>query len=140
MKDIDIIRRKLGKMVEYLSKLQPITKVSFTEYSSNYFTRYTAERLVELIVEAAVDINGLLLINLGFTPPKDYYSSFIKMADAKILEKPFAKRIAGTTGLRNRLAHEYEEVEDKIVWNGLKGFMILYNRYIKAVETYLANH
>lgn len=118
-------------------ELEPITKVSFADYSSNYFTKHTAERLIELIVEEAVDINGLIIVALGHPPPKDYYSSFLKMAEIRILEKPFAKRVANTAGLRNRLAHEYEEVEDKIVWNGLKGFVIIYKRYVKVINNHI---
>lgn len=137
MKDLDVIRRKLGKMVEYLGELGPIPKVSFEVYNKNYFTRHTAERLIELIVEEAVDINGLIIVELGHPPPKDYYSSFLKMAEIGVLDGAFAKRVANTTGLRNRLAHEYEDVDNRIVWRGLKGFVRVYKNYIKAISSYI---
>lgn len=95
----DIILRKLGKLAEYIGKLEPIKEIPFKKYVDNYFTKHTAERLIELIVEEAVDINGLIITGLGEPPPKDYYTSLIKVGEIKVLSKDLVKRLAPTTGL-----------------------------------------
>lgn len=102
----DVIHQKLVAIAEYLDKLEPITEYSFKEYQDNYFTKHTAERLIELIVEAAVDINGLITTGSGEPPPKDYYTSFVRMGDLGVYPEEFGRRIAASAGLRNRLVHE----------------------------------
>jgi uncharacterized protein YutE (UPF0331/DUF86 family) len=79
MSNKDVIHQKLVVIADYINQLEPITKSSFKEYQDNYFTKHTAERLIELIVESAIDINGLIITGSGEPPTKDYYTSFIKM-------------------------------------------------------------
>lgn len=133
----NVIHRKLGKLGEYIQKLEPIQKFPFKEYVGNYFTKHTAERLIELIVEGAVDINGLIITSLGEPPPKDYYNSFVLMGRLKILPEALVKKLAPTAGLRNRLAHEYEEIKDRIVYENVKSIPVLYRRYISSISDYL---
>jgi len=127
----------LSKIAEYIEKLEPITEIAFDKYVSNYYTKHTAERLIELIVEEAVDINGLIITGAGEPPPKDYYTSFITMGKIKVLSDILIKKLAPTTGLRNRLAHEYEEIKDRIVYSNVKNFPDLYTQYIKEINNYL---
>jgi len=133
----NVIHQKLVAIADYIGKLEPITEYSFKEYQGNYFTKHTAERLIELIVESAIDINGLIIIGCGEPPPKDYYTSFIKIGNLGVYPEEFGKRIAASAGLRNRLVHEYEEVKDKIVYKEITRMISLYQEYIKFVTNYL---
>lgn len=133
----NVIRRKLGKLAEYLGKLEPIKEKPFQAYLANYFTKHTAERLIELIVEVAVDINGLIITGIGEPPPHDYYSSFVKMSQIKVLPNKLVEKLAPSAGLRNRLAHEYEEIKDRIVYENVKGLPILYRQYIDRISDYI---
>jgi len=110
MTDPLIVRRKLNKMIEYLG---------------------------QLVVENATDINGHLIVSSGHKPPADYYTSFVKLSDCQILDKKFAKEIAPSAGLRNRLVHEYEEIDDQIVYKSIQKTIESYTEYIKKIENYL---
>jgi uncharacterized protein YutE (UPF0331/DUF86 family) len=46
----------------------------------------------------------------------------------------FAKDIASITGIRNRLVHEYEEVDDKVVYQNLDKLIKYYLSYIKYIN------
>jgi len=39
--------------------------------------------------------------------------------------------------LRNRLVHEYEEIDDEIVYNSIQKTIANYKKYIKKIESYL---
>lgn len=133
-----IIRDKLTRMGQHLQELEPLGKrYSVDEYCANSLVKHSAERLIELIVEAAVDINGLVVGLRGAPPPKDYYRSFLELAQQKVYPWSFGKQLAGTAGLRNRLAHEYETIKDPIVYRNVKTIPSLYRRYIACIRNYL---
>ena len=115
-----VIRDKLTRMGHYIQELEPLGKrYSVHEYCANGLVKHSAERLIELIVEAAVDINGLLVTLKGLPPPKDYYASFLEVARQGVYPWAFSKQLASTAGLRNRLAHEYETIKDPIVYRNV---------------------
>ncbi len=137
MSNEDVIRRKLVKISEYLGELEPITRFSLEEYRKNYFTKHTAERLIELIVEAAVDINGLMAVELGEAPPQNYYSSFLKLGEMEIVPEALSKKLAPFAGLRNRLVHEYEDIRDSLVYKNTKIMVDLFPEYLQKMEDFL---
>ena len=136
--ELIVIRDKLTRMGSYLQELEPLgQRHSVEEYCANGLVKHSAERLIELVVEAAVDINGLLVTWAGLPPPKDYYASFLEVGRQHIYPWEFGKRLAGTAGLRNRLAHEYETIKDPLVYRNVKTIPSLYRRYIQYVRRHL---
>jgi uncharacterized protein YutE (UPF0331/DUF86 family) len=92
---------------------------------------------VELIVECAVDINNHLCLELGGEPPPDYYQSFLHAADLGIFTPDLASRLAPTAGLRNRLAHEYETIVDRAVYNAIQRMIPHYTEYLRQLTDWL---
>jgi predicted nucleotidyltransferase len=78
MIDRELVNRKLSQIVEYLTALTPLQALSYADYMQQPLSRYAAERLLQLIVDTAVDINAHLIVELTSTPPQDDYDSFIK--------------------------------------------------------------
>ena len=130
----EIIVNKLIKMEEYISELEKYKPQSYKEYKNDQLKRYAVERLIQLIIDLALDVNNALIKNSNKYPAKDYYSSFLKLVDLGILPEEFAEDIAPSTGIRNRLVHEYEEVDDKVVFENLDKLLKYYLKYIKFVN------
>jgi len=55
-------------------------------------------------------------------------------SDLEILSEEFAKDIAPSTGIRNRLVHEYEEVDNKVVYQNLYKLIKYYFSYIEYIN------
>jgi uncharacterized protein YutE (UPF0331/DUF86 family)/predicted nucleotidyltransferase len=140
MIDRELVNRKLSQMVEYLTALTPLQVLSYTDYLRQPLTRYAAERLLQLIVDTAVDINAHLIVELSGTPPQDDYDSFIKAAQAGVLSVAFALRIAQSTGLRNRLVHQYEAIDHLIVHSTIAAAITQYTEYCQHITTFLDRH
>lgn len=135
----ELIRRKLNKLIEYLNELSNIADFTFEDYLGNYFIKRTAERLIQLIIEVATDINGHIAVDAGNSPPKNYFESFIKLSELGVLDRVLADKLAPSTGMRNRLVHEYDEIDDKIVYDGIPQAIDLYKIYISKIEKYINN-
>jgi predicted nucleotidyltransferase len=61
--DYDLVNRKLSQIVEYLTALAPLQGISYEDYLQQPLTRYAAERLLQLLVDTAVDINAISLLS-----------------------------------------------------------------------------
>lgn len=135
MEYTNVIRRKLINLSEYLEELEPFLNYSYDQYVSNYFVKRTGERLIQLIVENMVDINSIIVAEKNHVPPKDYYSSFEIVGELGVIPLEFAKELAPCTGMRNRLVHEYDKIQDRIVFDSIKDVIGLVNRYIGLIKT-----
>jgi len=137
--ELDVIYRKLSRINEDLELLRQIARMSFGDYLRQPVYKKASERMLQEVIEAAVDINSHLLVESGFPPPADYHQSFVEVANRLgLFDSEFAMQIAPSTGLRNRLVHEYDKLDDAIVFTSIRQLLELYPRYGQAVVDYLA--
>ena len=99
--------------------------------------RKAAERLLQEAIEAALDINAHLIAEHGRAVPDDYYGGFLALADLEVLAEDLARQLAPSAGLRNRLVHEYETIDDAKVLAAIGAMLELYPRFVEAVESFL---
>jgi uncharacterized protein YutE (UPF0331/DUF86 family) len=136
--EIEIIRRKLAVMVENLQALEPIGNMNRDQYVEDLYKRKAAERLLQELIEAAIDINIHLIVQIGHMAPDDYYESFVKAGELKIISTDLAEKLAPSAGLRNRLVHEYDRLDHSMVLEAVGMAESLYSEYIKQINDYLS--
>lgn len=138
--DAEIVRRKLAVIIENLSALEPIAAMTREAYIGDLYRRKAAERLMQELIEAAIDINVHLTVQTGHTPPDDYYESFLRAAELKIISPALAGRLAPSAGLRNRLVHEYDRLAHDMVLDAIRMAEETYPVYVKEIEDFLSGH
>ncbi len=136
--EVEIITRKLAVIVENLKALEPIKDMTKEEYTEDLYKRKAAERLLQELIEAAIDINTYVIVQTGHPAPDDYYESFLKMGELRIISLDLANKLAPSAGLRNRLVHEYDRLEHPMVLDAVKSAQELYSLYIKEMNDYLS--
>ena len=126
--DARFIKRKIKLIEEDLLRLKRLEKFTVDEIASDFYKYCTVERLLEVIIMRAVDVNSHIIARLGtgIERVRKYSDTFLILGEMKILPEKFAKAIAGSAGFRNILAHEYDEVEmnevHSSIGEGLKDF------------------
>jgi len=133
----DLVRKKLGALHKHLKELEPLTQLTLAEYKQDYVRRHAAEKVVELIVEYAIDINRAIVEADRAEPPQTSYNTFLEMEKLGVIPPELTSRLAGTTGLRNRLVHRYDEIDDKAVYHSLQPLVRHYRQYARLIEAYL---
>lgn len=108
------------------------------EYIGDVYKRKATERLLQELIEAAIDINTHIIVQTVNAVPDDYYGSFIKAGELKIIPVGLAEKLAPSTGLRNRLVHEYDLIEHSMVLEAVIMAEELYSEYVKEIEDYLS--
>ena len=124
----------------YLDKLKPIAEHTFEEYLSDFYLKASAERLIQLIVDCASDINNHVVVEMGQRPPEDYASSFIRASETGMLTAELANRLKGSGGMRNILVHEYLDIDDEKVYKALPIALSDFKEYIRQVDNFLEKH
>lgn len=137
MSDHDRVYAKLDKLHSYYMELKSLSEITWEEYMSNSIYRRAVERTMQLIVECATDINNMLLKMNEKKGAADYFNSFIDIAELDIIPVAFALKIAPSTGLRNILVHEYEDINDEIVYHSIGTCLSCYLEYIDLINRYL---
>jgi len=135
--EVEIVRRKLSVMIENLKALKPIECMNTDEYIKYIYKRKAAERLLQELIEAAIDINTHIIVQTGNTVPDDFYESFIRAGELKIISMNLAEKLAPSAGLRNRLVHEYDLLEHAMVLDAVRMAEQQYPKFINEIENYL---
>ena len=136
--DAALVQRKLAVIRRNLDDLAAIESLSLEEYRADRFRLKGVERLLQETVEAAVDANLHLLRAAGAPTPPDYYQSFIDLGRQGVIPSSLSERLAPAAGLRNRLVHEYEEIDDAIVLQAVAEARHTFREYAVALESYLS--
>ncbi len=136
--DAALVRRKLAVIRRNLKDLALVEDLKVDEYRADRFRQKGTERLLQETVEAAVDANLHVLRAAGATTPTDYYQSFIELGRHQVIAVSLAQRLAPAAGLRNRLVHEYEEIDDAIVLRAVGEARVSFADYVAELEDYLS--
>lgn len=136
----EIVRRKLAHLDGYLDELSAYHGLALDAYRAPGGPRRAVERLIQLVVEAAVDINIHVVTELEGRPPVDYRSSFAAAARVGVIDDDLARRLAPAAGLRNALVHDYVDIDDARVLASVPLVIDGFRRYAAAVHAWLERH
>lgn len=138
MVDNMVICKKLKQLAFYYQELEQIAAgLTFDNYREQIIIKRAIERDIQLIVECATDINNMILKQLSKGPAKDYFNSFIELANNQVIEMDFALKLAPSIGLRKILVHEYEKIDDLIVFKSIANVLTFYRQYPQIIAAYL---
>ena len=131
------IKERLESIQMYCRHLDEIVKAPATELKKDFTRYYALERVFQLIVDEMVDVNSHIIRHGDFRTPDDFQSTFMIMAENGILPEDFAKRIAPSVGLRNRLVHRYEEIDKDLVVKMILKEKDDFKEYVKLIHDFL---
>lgn len=136
MIDPQLVTRKLVLIMQDLASLTDMARKDREAYLNSPVNEVVTERYLERTIGRMIDINYHLITELGHPPPKDYHESFLMLGTMGIVPAQFAREIAFAAGLRNRLVHEYDEIDPGKVYEALQIAVRHIPAYVKAVQDY----
>ena len=133
-----LIKQKLTNMASYVEEITPYLQVPVKGYLKDSGRRRIVERLAQVIIESAIDINGLLIERAGSVPPATAYRSFDSVCRLGAIDDHVTARFHRYVGLRNRIVHDYDVLDNKIVYYSVKRLLDDAKQYIRGVYAYLS--
>ena len=80
------------------------------------------------------------MVDAGKPAPGDSFDSFIQAAKIGLFPLDFAREIAPSTGERNIIVHEYEEIDDGIVYDSIGYTLVMYEKYYRYIFKFIETH
>lgn len=139
MLDKNRILVKIDELDGYLDELDQIApaKLKFKEYQEIEKKR-SCERLLQLSIEAVIDICKLFVSGMRLGLPAEENDLFDKMQNKKLLSKEMAVTLKEMKGFRNILVHEYAAVDDELVFKAIKTKSKDFRKFKKEILVVLA--
>ena len=119
MLDPVFVRRKIKYIQEDLKKLEQFRSFTLHEMAGDWMRWSVLEWTLVKIIGRAIDINQHFLAELGgkdLPPPRDYKESFLLLSRINLLPEDFITDIAESAGFRNRIIHEYNDIDKNVVY------------------------
>lgn len=136
MVDRDRVLAKLDELDGYLRELRSIAPQSFTEYQQIEKKR-ACERLLQVAVEALIDVCGLLVTGLRLGLPGETDDLLEKLARQGALSAETVRTLKRMRGMRNLLVHEYGRISDQLVFETLRDRLADFDACKRAILEFL---
>lgn len=120
MVKVEVIRKRLNSLDEYLEILRGLQKYSLDEFLSNPEIYGSAERFLQLAVETTTDMGNHIISTLGLGEVNWYSDIAALMEEKGYITVDLRERWIKMIGFRNIFVHDYLEVDRKIVYNVLQ--------------------
>jgi uncharacterized protein YutE (UPF0331/DUF86 family) len=134
----ELVERKISLILQDLENLRDLEKFNLSDYLSDFKNELLAERLLERIIGRMIDINYHIITEQTLSTPADYHGSFIQLGKLGILNEQETARFVKLAGLRNRLSHEYNGIDETIIFKAVKELVADLPNYIEAIRNFLS--
>lgn len=135
------VSQKLEEILGYLKEIEELLKFTDKEILNDSLKLHTAERLLQLIVDAIIDVNQHFIKELNLKISEDFQGTFYILAENNILPTDFAAKIAPVVGLRNLIVHRYEKLDKPLFiatfrknYSDFKMYLKIINDHLKTID------
>jgi uncharacterized protein YutE (UPF0331/DUF86 family) len=131
----EVIRKRLGKLDEYLSILRGLRKYTFDEFIGNPEHYGSTERFLHLAIEMINDMGNHVIAEMGLGSV-NWYSDIPSILEEKgYIDSDAKETWIRMIGFRNALVHDYLEIDRRIVYdvmqNNLKDIEALKKLFVQ---------
>jgi len=117
MVDADRLGRLLDELGRYRAHLEVLRDVAAHDYRGD--RAFAGRYLVQASAQVCIDAANHVIASSGWRTPADFRDAFNVLEENGVVDGPLAERMRALAGLRNRLVHVYEGVDDRIVHESL---------------------
>lgn len=135
--DSEIVLTRLRLIAKYYNTLEQFSNVSLDDFLTDFNKQLIVERLLQLMIQSAIDINNHILSRLQPDNVVSNFEAFIELAKRDVITEDLARRLAPSAGLRNRLVHEYDDIDSSQVFKAISFALQQYPLYVKQINNYL---
>jgi uncharacterized protein YutE (UPF0331/DUF86 family) len=136
--DANIVADRIHRIRECVGFLKKIGEITTEEsFLKDPFLTGSAERYLQVALQAVLDISNHIVADFGFEAPSEYRQVPEILAKRKLIPKPLALRLSRMMGMRNILVHEYLKLDLRLVYHVIQKDLDDFARFIKAIEKFL---
>ncbi|MEW6418437.1 MAG: DUF86 domain-containing protein [Nitrospirota bacterium] len=133
MVDKPLILRKIDRIETYLKQIRQKKDPGIEAFQKDKDLQGIV--LFNLIqsIQSCIDIGAHIISDSGWETPGSQADIFEILAQKKVITKLLAGKMIKMTGFRNRIVHEYEKIDLKIVYEVWRRNIGDIERFCKAI-------
>lgn len=116
MVDLDRLQFRLELLHDYLTELRRLRDLDLPDYLRE---AYAGRYLVQVAAQTCIDVAGHIVASEGWRAPRDFADGFTVLEEHGVLDADLTDRLRALAGLRNRLVHVYDRIDDVRVHQAL---------------------
>src|SRR4030042_2816272 len=119
---MELYSRKFELIDECIERLFSIKKdnPSLKKYRNSWKDKDSAERNLQKIIEAIIDIGKMIIADLKLREPGNNREVFLVLEEKSLFPSEYMELIYRIIGMRNIIVHSYDRIDDAIVYRVLK--------------------
>lgn len=135
----DVVTARLERIVELVGALYEVDgELETRRVLDDMLLRLALERALTRLVELAVSINAHVAAALGRPASTDPRGSFDDIAEAGVIRRALAERLALGVSVSNVLAGDLEPSDWDLILSAIPGTRFDYQMYVREVSAWLA--
>ena len=131
MVDKEVIESLCISIRGSLKELSDAQDIDWNKFVKDNRSRRFVERLLQIAIEAMIDIGHHIISDEGFREPQSYRDVFKVLTENGILSEDDLPKYEKIASFRNILVHQYEKIDDSIVYG-------IFKNNHKDLEEYVA--
>lgn len=136
MVDLEIVQKRTSLIREMLHILKRHQGLSQEAYLQQRETQLIVEHALLIVIQSVLDLGNHILSDLGIRDATSYRDVLLKLAEQKILAPSFAQSILPIAAFRNRLVHDYPDLDSKKVYELLQNRLGDFEQLLAAIAKY----
>lgn len=132
-------QEKIGNLRKYHNLLKEWfikSDLSDLNQEGDYKQIFAIFHAVQLNIEVITDLSAMIVKDLKYNPT-DNYVNFETLHREKIITNDLFLSLKELNGLRNRIVHDYNGINDEIAWKSISDNLPHIEKFREAVEAWL---
>jgi uncharacterized protein YutE (UPF0331/DUF86 family) len=137
MVERDKVEGLIRHLRQYTTNLQEITDQDQSEFLHDPRSIGSARYYLQVSIETCINIANHLIAADRLRAPKDYRDSFQVLGETGILPAGVTRTMRELAGLRNLLVHLYWDVDDKMIYEGIRSELDDFETFVGCIMDYI---
>jgi uncharacterized protein YutE (UPF0331/DUF86 family) len=122
---------------DYTGFLRDIVQQDRTSFLRDPKSIGSARYYLQVSIETCINIANHIIASERLRAPKDYRDSFAVLNEAGILPDGMTQTMRELAGLRNLLVHVYWDVDDEMIFEGIRADLQDFEAFIDCIVTFI---
>lgn len=137
MVDREVVLAKISALKRHLERLKGIARIKEHTYLDSLDAQDIAIHNLQMAIQKCIDIGNHFFSEWDIGAPASYSEVFDEMQKRKIISRAMFGKLIKMTGLRNRIVHEYEDIDHKKIYALIKHNLRDFNSFLKQIINHL---
>ena len=130
-------REKIMHIERRISQIDAwISNYTDKDFIKDEKTKLAVYKAFQEAVESAMDIIAMICRDTGI-PPKDDYTNIEAIGELGIISENLMEKLVEANGLRNRLVHHYNKLNDKIAFESIRELLDPILKFVEVIENWI---